>query len=99
MLYLGSRKLDVLEKYLDGSKWVSDSRAVFGGGITGRSIRLHIVFWIILLPAACYWRGLAGKNAAKKIPRALKFVVVVAFASLYLYGFFAVVFVEFFMRT
>ena len=96
IFYLGSTKLDVLEKCLEGSKWVSDSQTVFGGGITGRSIRLHIVFWIILLPAPCYWRGLAGKNAAKKIPRRLRSVVIVAHASLHCNGVTAFVLGEFF---
>lgn len=96
ILYLGSTKLDVLEKCLEGSKWVSDSQTVFGSSVIGRNIRLHIVFWIILLPAPCYWRGLAGKNAAKKIPRRLRSVVIVAHASLWSNGVTAVVLNEFF---
>jgi hypothetical protein len=86
MLYLGFKKLDILEACLEGSKWVSDAQAVFGGGVVGRNLRLHVVLGIILLPTLCYWRGLADKDVNKKIPKALRILVLAAYFSLFLNG-------------
>ncbi|MEB0041948.1 MULTISPECIES: hypothetical protein [unclassified Pseudomonas] len=89
MLYLDVKKLDILEKYLEGSKWVLDAQTVFGGGIVGRNLRLHVVFGIILLPTPCYWRGLADRDAGNKIPKALRAIVLVGYTS-FLMNFLAV---------
>ena len=61
-----------------------DAQAVFGGGIVGRNFRLHVVFGIILLPTPCYWRGLADRDAAKRIPKALRVIVLVGYTSFFM---------------
>ena len=43
MLYLDLKKLDILEGYLEGSKWVSDSQALFDEGLIERNLRLGVV--------------------------------------------------------
>jgi len=72
MCWLSFKKLELIEGVLEHSRWVSDSKAMWGGGIIGRAYRLNAIAIMIFLPVQCDNRGLVNKSDINRIPKRLR---------------------------
>ena len=72
MAWFTYRNINHLENRLSNCKCISDTKALWQGGLIGRQMRLNMVVTVITLPKAMYRRGDITKNAHHSVPLQLK---------------------------
>lgn len=95
LYYLCFAKLEFLEKTLERSKWASDSKSMFGGGIIGRNFRLNAIAAMIFWPNRSHERGLVDKQDINQIPQKLRRLVIGVYVGLTLHSVLAIIFAHF----
>ncbi|NVZ20644.1 hypothetical protein [Pseudomonas costantinii] len=75
--YVMFKKLDAAERYLQHSDYVAGYRHIFRNAhFEGRQVRVVTMAIIILIPKVLQWRDLVQVEDVEKIPRHLKFWMV-----------------------
>ena len=75
--YVMFKKLDAAERYVQHSDYVNGHRHIFRNApFEGRQVRVVAMAVIILIPKVLQWRNLVRVEAVEKIPRHLKFWMV-----------------------
>lgn len=72
MAWFTYRNINHLENRLSNCKCISDTKALWQGGLIGRQMRLNMVVTVITLPKAMYRRGHITKNAHHSVPLQLR---------------------------
>ncbi|MGR2709539.1 hypothetical protein B7453_09640 [Pseudomonas sp. IB20] len=77
--YVMFKKLDAAERYVQHSDYVIGHRHTFRNAhFEGRHVRVVAMAIIILIPKVLQWRHLVQVEDVEKIPRHLKFWMVIA---------------------
>lgn len=83
MIWFTHKYINHLESLLSDCKCISDTRALWQGGLIGRHMRLNMVVTVITLPREMYRRGHAPRNAHLCVPRHLKWWIWVIYGWLF----------------
>ncbi|MFJ3484675.1 hypothetical protein ACIPL1_15005 [Pseudomonas sp. NPDC090202] len=72
MVVFAKCKIGVLESYLADCKCVIDTKAIWGGGVIGRQMRMNMIFFILAFPDVMHKQGNTSRDAHKKVPTHLR---------------------------